>query len=124
MSAEAYRHRFTVPGRLIWAGRIGESFFVVLRLTAPENMKISERTCTLGRPAGFIRSRLPAFGLAMNLPLMFCISVGSHSGSVIEFLEENAHSSTPCTEIFVNGVWIGAGHSRERAVAAYGRWTG
>ncbi|KAG6904412.1 hypothetical protein DXG01_010262 [Tephrocybe rancida] len=46
---------------------------------------------------------------------MSCISVGSYSAPVIEFLEEwglesleeNAHSSTPCTKVFVNGVWMG-----------------
>jgi DNA-directed RNA polymerase II subunit RPB2 len=56
-----------------------------------------------------------ACGLVKNLSLMSCISVGSISAPVIEFLEEwglesleeNAHSSTPCTKVFVNGVWIG-----------------
>jgi DNA-directed RNA polymerase II subunit RPB2 len=46
---------------------------------------------------------------------MACISVGSYSAPVIEFLEEwglesleeNAHSATPCTKVFVNGVWMG-----------------
>ncbi|KAI0347765.1 DNA-directed RNA polymerase II, subunit 2 [Trametopsis cervina] len=56
-----------------------------------------------------------ACGLVKNLSLMACISVGSISAPVIEFLEEwglesleeNAHSATPCTKVFVNGVWIG-----------------
>ncbi|KAI0936831.1 DNA-dependent RNA polymerase II [Taiwanofungus camphoratus] len=56
-----------------------------------------------------------ACGLVKNLALMSCISVGSLSAPVIEFLEEwglesleeNAHSSTPCTKVFVNGVWMG-----------------
>ncbi|TEB38911.1 DNA-dependent RNA polymerase II second largest subunit [Coprinellus micaceus] len=56
-----------------------------------------------------------ACGLVKNLALMSCISVGSYSAPVIEFLEEwglesleeNAHSSTPCTKVFVNGVWMG-----------------
>lgn len=56
-----------------------------------------------------------ACGLVKNLALMACISVGSLSAPVIEFLEEwglesleeNAHSSIPCTKVFVNGVWMG-----------------
>lgn len=56
-----------------------------------------------------------ACGLVKNLSLMSCISVGSLSAPVIEFLEEwglesleeNAHSATPCTKVFVNGVWMG-----------------
>ncbi|KAG6832563.1 DNA-dependent RNA polymerase II [Tricholoma furcatifolium] len=56
-----------------------------------------------------------ACGLVKNLALMSCISVGSYSAPVIEFLEEwglesleeNAHSPTPCTKVFVNGVWMG-----------------
>ncbi|KAI0082095.1 DNA-dependent RNA polymerase II second largest subunit [Panus rudis PR-1116 ss-1] len=56
-----------------------------------------------------------ACGLVKNLSLMSCISVGSFSGPVIEFLEEwglesleeNAHSDNPCTKVFVNGVWMG-----------------
>ncbi|GJJ09697.1 DNA-dependent RNA polymerase II [Clathrus columnatus] len=56
-----------------------------------------------------------ACGLVKNLALMACISVGSPSPPVIEFLEEwglesleeNAHSATPCTKVFVNGVWLG-----------------
>ncbi|KAK1227312.1 DNA-dependent RNA polymerase II [Marasmius sp. AFHP31] len=52
-----------------------------------------------------------ACGLVKNLALMSCISVGSYSAPVIEFLEEwalesleeNVHSST----VFVNGVWMG-----------------
>jgi DNA-directed RNA polymerase II subunit RPB2 len=56
-----------------------------------------------------------ACGLVKNLALMACISVGSLSAPVIEFLEEwglesleeNAHSSTPCTKVFVNGVLMG-----------------
>ncbi|KAG5220059.1 DNA-dependent RNA polymerase II [Salix suchowensis] len=56
-----------------------------------------------------------ACGLVKNLALMSCISVGSISAPVIEFLEEwglesleeNAHSSIPCTKVFVNGVWMG-----------------
>ncbi|TFK30881.1 DNA-dependent RNA polymerase II second largest subunit [Coprinopsis marcescibilis] len=56
-----------------------------------------------------------ACGLVKNLALMSCISVGSYSEPVIEFLEEwglesleeNAHSTVPCTKVFVNGVWMG-----------------
>jgi DNA-directed RNA polymerase II subunit RPB2 len=56
-----------------------------------------------------------ACGLVKNLALMACISVGSYSAPVIEFLEEwglesleeNARSATPCTKVFVNGVWMG-----------------
>jgi DNA-directed RNA polymerase II subunit RPB2 len=56
-----------------------------------------------------------ACGLVKNLSLMSCISVGSLSAPVIEFLEEwglesleeNAHAATPCTKVFVNGVWMG-----------------
>ena len=56
-----------------------------------------------------------ACGLVKNLALMACISVGSLSAPVIEFLEEwglesleeNAHSATPATKVFVNGVWMG-----------------
>ncbi|THH33154.1 hypothetical protein EUX98_g1063 [Antrodiella citrinella] len=56
-----------------------------------------------------------ACGLVKNLSLMSCISVGSLSAPVIEFLEEwglesleeNAHSATPCTKVFINGVWMG-----------------
>ena len=56
-----------------------------------------------------------ACGLVKNLALMACIYVGSQSAAVIEFLEEwglesleeNAHSTTPCTKVFVNGVWMG-----------------
>jgi DNA-directed RNA polymerase II subunit RPB2 len=56
-----------------------------------------------------------ACGLVKNLALMACISVGSYSAPVIEFLEEwglesleeNAHSAIPCTKVFVNGVWMG-----------------
>lgn len=57
-----------------------------------------------------------ACGLAKNLALMACISAGSYSAPVIEFLEEwglesleeNAHSTTPTmTKVFVNGVWMG-----------------
>ena len=56
-----------------------------------------------------------ACGLVKNLALMACISVGSYSAPVGEFLdewgleslEENAQAATPCTKVFVNGVWIG-----------------
>ncbi|KAF8913099.1 DNA-directed RNA polymerase II, subunit 2 [Gymnopilus junonius] len=56
-----------------------------------------------------------ACGLVKNLALMACISVGSLAAPVIEFLEEwglesleeNAHSTTPTTKVFVNGVWLG-----------------
>jgi DNA-directed RNA polymerase II subunit RPB2 len=56
-----------------------------------------------------------ACGLVKNLALMATISVGSYSAPVIEFLEEwglesleeNAHSTTPLTKVFVNGVWMG-----------------
>ncbi|KAJ8522034.1 hypothetical protein ONZ45_g1355 [Pleurotus djamor] len=56
-----------------------------------------------------------ACGLVKNLALMSCISVGSISAPVIEFLEEwglegleeNAHANVPCTKVFVNGVWMG-----------------
>lgn len=56
-----------------------------------------------------------ACGLVKNLALMSHITVGSPSAPVIDFLEEwgqenleeNANSGTPCTKIFVNGVWMG-----------------
>jgi DNA-directed RNA polymerase II subunit RPB2 len=56
-----------------------------------------------------------ACGLVKNLALMSCISVGSQSAPVIEFLEEwglesleeNAHSDIQPTKVFVNGVWMG-----------------
>lgn len=56
-----------------------------------------------------------ACGLVKNLALMATISVGSMSGPIIDFLEEwglesleeNAHSSTLTTKVFVNGVWMG-----------------
>ncbi|KAI0068148.1 DNA-directed RNA polymerase II, subunit 2 [Artomyces pyxidatus] len=56
-----------------------------------------------------------ACGLVKNLSLMATISVGSPSGPIIDFLEEwglesleeNAHSSTLTTKVFVNGVWMG-----------------
>nr|QIS77011.1 DNA-directed RNA polymerase II subunit [Pterula cf. loretensis] len=56
-----------------------------------------------------------ACGLVKNLALMACISVGSFSGPVLDFLEEwglesleeNAHSTTSYTKVFLNGVWIG-----------------
>jgi DNA-directed RNA polymerase II subunit RPB2 len=56
-----------------------------------------------------------ACGLVKNLALMSCISVGSLSGPVIEFLEEwglesleeNASSPGNATKVFVNGVWLG-----------------
>lgn len=56
-----------------------------------------------------------ACGLVKNLALMACISVGSFSAPVGEFLdewgleslEENAQSPSPCTKVFINGVWMG-----------------
>ncbi|KAH9944247.1 DNA-dependent RNA polymerase II second largest subunit [Epithele typhae] len=56
-----------------------------------------------------------ACGLVKNLSLMSCISVGSLSGPVIEFLEEwglesleeRNHATASYTKIFVNGVWMG-----------------
>ena len=56
-----------------------------------------------------------ACGLVKNLSLMSCISVGTLSAPVIEFLEEwglesfeeNVHSAVPPTKVFVNGVWMG-----------------
>ena len=56
-----------------------------------------------------------ACGLVKNLSLMSCISVGTLSAPVIEFLEEwglesfeeNSHSSVSMTKVFVNGVWMG-----------------
>ncbi|KAI0052523.1 DNA-dependent RNA polymerase II second largest subunit [Auriscalpium vulgare] len=56
-----------------------------------------------------------ACGLVKNLALMATISVGSTSGPIIDFLEEwglesleeNAHSSSLTTKVFVNGVWMG-----------------
>ena len=56
-----------------------------------------------------------ACGSFKNLALTSCISIGSLSAPVIEFLEEwglekleeNAHSATPATKVFVNGVWTG-----------------
>jgi DNA-directed RNA polymerase II subunit RPB2 len=55
-----------------------------------------------------------ACGLVKNLALMACISVGSLSAPVIEFLqewgleslEENANHQG-ATKVFVNGVWMG-----------------
>lgn len=60
-----------------------------------------------------------ACGLVKKLTFMVCISSGSFSAPVIEFLEEwglesleeNAHSSTPCIEVFENIVWMGVHHS-------------
>ena len=55
-----------------------------------------------------------ACGLVKNLSLMACISVGSISAPVIEFLQEwglesleenTAHGNA--TKVFVNGVWLG-----------------
>jgi DNA-directed RNA polymerase II subunit RPB2 len=56
-----------------------------------------------------------ACGLVKNLSLMACISVGSLSAPVIEFLqewgleslEENANAHGSATKVFVNGVWMG-----------------
>lgn len=56
-----------------------------------------------------------ACGLVKNLSLMACISVGSISAPVIEFLqewgleslEESASDHGTATKVFVNGVWIG-----------------
>lgn len=56
-----------------------------------------------------------ACGLVKNLSLMSCISVGSYSAPVGEFLdewglealEENAQSDRPSTKVFLNGVWMG-----------------
>ncbi|QRW24628.1 DNA-directed RNA polymerase III subunit C6 [Rhizoctonia solani] len=58
-----------------------------------------------------------ACGLVKNLSLMSCISVGSLSGPVIEFLEEwglesleenvATGNSASATKVFVNGVWLG-----------------
>ncbi|KAG8760675.1 DNA-dependent RNA polymerase II [Serendipita sp. 396] len=56
-----------------------------------------------------------ACGLVKNLSLMACISVGSYSAPVGEFLdewglealEENAQSERPSTKVFLNGVWMG-----------------
>ncbi|KAK1234107.1 DNA-dependent RNA polymerase II, partial [Marasmius sp. AFHP31] len=77
-------------------------------------------------------SRLPACGLVKNLALLSCIFVKSHFAPVIEWmsgvglesLEENAHSLTPCTKVFANGVWKDAGCSKERAVVIYRPGTG
>jgi len=59
-----------------------------------------------------------ACGLVKNLALMACITVGSTSVPVVEFLEEwgmeqiedNAHNGQPATKVFVNGVWMGVHH--------------
>lgn len=56
-----------------------------------------------------------ACGLVKNLSLMACISVGSISAPVIEFLqewgleslEESASAHGTATKVFVNGVWMG-----------------
>lgn len=56
-----------------------------------------------------------ACGLVKNLSLMACISVGSLSAPVLEFLEdwgvesmeESAHSDIAPTKVFLNGVWTG-----------------
>ncbi|KAJ8090509.1 DNA-directed RNA polymerase II subunit RPB2 [Marasmius tenuissimus] len=100
----------------------GESPVVVLRLGEVLRVRNHRNEpVPLSRPAEFATSGLPAYGLIKNLALMSYISAGSYSAPVIEFskdwglesLEENAHSSTPCNKVFVNGVWLGAGYSRE-----------
>ncbi|KIO33829.1 hypothetical protein M407DRAFT_229733 [Tulasnella calospora MUT 4182] len=55
-----------------------------------------------------------ACGLVKNLSLMSCISVGSLSAPIIEFLEEwglepleERSQSGNATKVFVNGVWMG-----------------
>lgn len=55
-----------------------------------------------------------ACGLVKNLSLMSCISVGSLSAPIIEFLEEwglepleDRSQSGNATKVFVNGVWMG-----------------
>lgn len=54
-----------------------------------------------------------ACGLVKNLALMACISVGSLSAPIIEFLEEwglermEDHNHSDATKVFVNGVWMG-----------------
>ncbi|GMM34795.1 DNA-directed RNA polymerase II core subunit [Saccharomycopsis crataegensis] len=57
-----------------------------------------------------------ACGLVKNLSLMTCISVGTPSEAIVEYLEEWGmdpledyvpHKDTKSTRIFVNGVWVG-----------------
>lgn len=57
-----------------------------------------------------------ACGLVKNLSLMTCISVGTPSDAIVEYLEEWGmdpledyvpHEDTKSTRIFVNGVWVG-----------------
>ncbi|EJT99968.1 DNA-dependent RNA polymerase II second largest subunit [Dacryopinax primogenitus] len=56
-----------------------------------------------------------ACGLVKNLALMACISVGSLSQPVVEFLEEwgleplgdQTNETITATKVFVNGVWMG-----------------
>ncbi|VDB85279.1 unnamed protein product [Peniophora sp. CBMAI 1063] len=57
-----------------------------------------------------------ACGLVKNLSLMACISVGSMSGTIVDFLEEwglepldelQEAKDKRITKVFVNGVWVG-----------------
>ncbi|KAH8835476.1 DNA-dependent RNA polymerase II second largest subunit [Flagelloscypha sp. PMI_526] len=56
-----------------------------------------------------------ACGLVKNLSLMSLVTIGRPSNSIVDFLEEwglegledNAHSTTPTTKVFLNGVWMG-----------------
>lgn len=65
-----------------------------------------------------------ACGLVKNLALMACISVGSLSAPVIEFLQEwglenledNANHTRDATKVFVNGVWMGVHHDAPNLV--------
>ncbi|KAK1217535.1 DNA-dependent RNA polymerase II [Marasmius sp. AFHP31] len=87
-----------------------------------ENMESSERTCTLKSTSWIHTSRPPACGLVKNPALLSCIFVKSYFAPVIEWMsgvglespEEDAHSPTPCTKIFANGVWTDAAFSKER----------
>ena len=91
--------------------RITSQFEKTRKVSGPRALQPSQWgvLCPSDTPEG------EACGLVKNLSLMSCISVGTLSAPVIEFLEEwglesleeNAHASTPCTKVFVNGVWMG-----------------
>lgn len=70
-----------------------------------------------------------ACGLVKNLSLMACISVGSMSAPVIEFLqewgletlEESQANHAKATKIFVNGVWMGTHNDDNQLVGTLRR---
>ncbi|KAG9032875.1 DNA-dependent RNA polymerase II [Tulasnella sp. JGI-2019a] len=64
-----------------------------------------------------------ACGLVKNLALMACISVGTLSAPIIEFLQEwdieplEEHASgSSATKVFVNGVWVGVHRDAQELV--------